>query len=126
MRFLVLVKGPESERTREPPPEMMDVIMQLGRDSAKAGVKVEPGGLLPTKSATRMRIDGGKLSIIDGPFSEAKEVVGGWAFYECDTWEQARAATRAYMELHLKYWPEWTGECELRQVVEGTPMKFES
>src|SRR5262245_14477416 len=102
MRFLVLVKGPESAYARQPPPEMMDKIMQLGRESAKNGVKVEPGGLLPTMQAVRMRIDGGELSVTDGPFSEAKEVIGGWAFYECDSWAQARAATKAYMELHLQ------------------------
>lgn len=124
MRFLVLVKGPELEM-RQPPAEMMDVIMELGRQSGKNGVKVEPGGLLGTKTATRMRIDKGKLSITDGPFSEAKEVIGGWAFYECDTWEQAYAATKAYMELHLKHWPEWTGECELRQCVDGPPLRFD-
>src|SRR5262249_16471306 len=125
MRFLVLVKGPETLRGRQPPAEMMDVIMQLGRDAAKNGVKVEPGALLPTTTSARFRIDDRKLSVTDGPFTEAKEVVGGWAFYECDTWEQAYAATKAYVELHLKYWPEWTGECELRQVVDGPPMRFD-
>lgn len=126
MRFLVLVKGPESAYQRQPPPDMMEKIIRLGGEAYRNGVKVEPGGLLPTSTAKRYRLEGGKLTITDGPFTEAKEVIGGWAFYECDTWEQAVAATQAYMDLHVQHWPEWTGECELRQCVDGPQLRFDT
>jgi hypothetical protein len=125
MRFLVLVKGAEGAYARQPPPHMMEKIMELGSNAARNGVKVEPGGLSPTATGKRFRIENGKLSVTDGPFAEAKEVVGGWAFYECDTWEQAVAATQAYMDLHLQHWPDWTGECELRQCVDGPQLRFD-
>ncbi len=63
-----------------------------------------------------MRIDGGKLSVIDGPFTEAKEIIGGYAQFELNSKQEAVESAVRFMELHKKYWPGWEGETEVRQM----------
>lgn len=121
MRFVVLVRAVERPDGGMPSPAMIEGMHALGTRLAKEGLLVEPGGLLPTARSTRMRIDGGTMSITDGPYAEAKEVVGGFAFYNCESYEQAYAATKDFMALHLEHMPGWEGECELRQVVDAPP-----
>ena len=61
----------------------MEAMDQLVKDAAKAGcVMVEAGGLLPTSNGVRVRLSGGKLTVMDGPFTEAKEVIGGYAIFD--------------------------------------------
>jgi hypothetical protein len=69
--------------------------------------------------AFSVRQSRGKLTVTDGPFSEAKEVIGGYAVFDVATKEEAMALTMRFMELHLKHWPEWEGESEVRQMFEG-------
>ncbi len=117
MRYMILVKG-RPGAARMPPPALMEAINTLGVEAAAAGVRIEPGGLKPAAEATRFRIDGGKLSVTDGPYAEAKEVVGGYAICEAPSREAALASTRHFMELHLRHWPEWEGECEVREILD--------
>ena len=77
MRFMTMVKAPEKSPLGPPPKALMEAIGKLGEEAAKAGVMVEMGGLLPTAMGARLRLSGGKLTVTDGPFSEAKEVIGG-------------------------------------------------
>ncbi len=65
----------------------------------------------------RVRLSGGRLTTIDGPFSETKDVVGGYAMYEVPSKDEAIAAARRFLELHQQHWPGWEGEVEIRQVV---------
>jgi len=74
------------------------------------------GGLGPTAQSTRVRVSKGKLTVIDGPFTETKEVVGGYAQFELKSKEEAIEGAIRFMELHRKYWPEWEGETEVRQI----------
>jgi hypothetical protein len=80
------------------------------------------GGLLPSAMGARVRIARGKLSVIDGPFAEAKEVVGGYAVYVASSKAEAIEQARRFMDLHLKHWPGWEGETELRQIYEPGEM----
>ncbi|HEY8258959.1 MAG TPA: YciI family protein [Gemmatimonadales bacterium] len=114
MRFMIMVKSKES--SAPPPKELMDGIAQLGQEAAKAGVFVDTGGLLPTAMGARVRVSGGQISVTDGPFTEAKEVVGGFAVYQVKSREEAVAWTRRFMELHAKHWKGWEGEAEVRQM----------
>ena len=116
MKFMVMVKG--AEPSGPPPQALMDGIAQLGMEAAKAGVMVETGGLLPSAAGARVRIRNKKLSITDGPFTEAKEVVGGYAVYQVRSKEEAIEWTRRFMELHREHWPDWEGESEIRQIFE--------
>ena len=114
MRFLNLVKS--AENSGRPPKELMDAIAQLADEVAKAGRMLGAGGLAPTSMSTRIRVSKGQLSVIDGPFTESKEVIGGFAMFEYKSREEAIEAGKRFMELHKKYWPEWEGETEIRQV----------
>lgn len=119
MRFMMIVHGPEDFGKAGPPPkELMDAIGKLGEEAAKAGKMVSMGGLLPTAQGARIRQTGGKLVTTDGPFTEAKEVVGGFSIMDLASKEEALEAARDFMALHAKYWPKWEGECEIRQMYE--------
>jgi len=72
MRFMTMVKS--AEKSGPPPKALLDAIANLGIEAAKAGVLVEAGGLAPTAMGGRVRLTGGKLTVLDGPFTEAKEV----------------------------------------------------
>jgi len=114
MRFMTLVKSAE---TSAPPPQaLMDAIGKLGAEAAGKGVMVEMGGLLPTAMGARVRLAGGRLTVTDGPFTEAKEVIGGYAVYAVKSREEALEWTRRFMALHQEHWKGWEGEVELRQL----------
>jgi hypothetical protein len=116
MKFMVMVKAVEN--SAPPPKALMEAIAKLGEEACKSGVMVQMGGLMPTVmgGAARVRVAEGELSVIDGPFTEAKEVVGGFAVYEVKSKAEAVEWTRRFMELHRKHWPGWQGESELRQL----------
>jgi len=114
MRYMCLVKHAESFRSQPMPQKLMDAMGVLMDEAWKAGVMVDTGGLLPTKDAFRARVGGGKVTLTDGPFTEAKEVVGGYAIMEFKTHEDAVAWTKKFMQVHVVGWPEWEGECEVR------------
>ncbi len=114
MKFMMIVKHPEKQGP--PPKELMDAIAILAQDAAKEGTMIGNGGLAPTALGASVRIAGGKLTVTDGPFTEAKEVVGGYAQFELKSKEEAVKSAVQFMELHKKYWPGWEGETEVRQM----------
>lgn len=81
---------------------------------SKDGTLVDTGGLLPSKDGFRIRLADGQISATDGPFSEAKEVIGGWAILKAESRAEAVRIATEFMELHRKHWPEFEGECEVR------------
>jgi hypothetical protein len=118
MRFMTMVKS--SETSGPPPKALMDAIAKLGEEGAKAGVMVEVGGLLPSVKGALVRVSGGKLTVTDGPFTEAKELVGGYAVYEVKSKDEAIEWTRRFMELHREHWKGWEGETEIRQMFDAS------
>jgi len=114
MRFMMMVK--HSENQGPPPAGFMEVMAKLGEDAAKAGTMVLSGGLAATAASTRVRLSKGQIRAIDGPFTEAKEVFGGYAVFELKSKEEAIERTQRFMELHHKHWPGWEGETEIRQL----------
>jgi len=114
MRFMMIVKHAEKQET--PPKELMDAITKLVEEETKAGTMVGTGGLGPTALGARVRLSGGQVTVTDGPFTEAKEVVGGYAQFELKSKEEAVESAVHFMELHKKYWPSWEGETEVRQM----------
>jgi len=116
MRFLPMVKMNEAKMTTTPK-AMIDAMNAMVEEAAKDGcVMVQGVGLLPTSSGMRARLAGGRLTLTDGPFTEAKEVVGGYAIFECASKAQMRKWTERFMELHKLHMPGWEGECEVRQI----------
>lgn len=114
MRFMMLVKHAENQGP--PPKELMDAIAKLSDEAVKSGSMLGSGGLAPTAQSTRVRVSNGQLSVIDGPFTETKEVVGGYAQFEMNSKEEAIEGARHFMELHRQHWPGWEGETEIRQM----------
>jgi hypothetical protein len=119
MQFLMMVSGKENQG--QPPAAMMEAIEQAAEEATKNGTMVFRGGLYPASQAVRMRVNGGRLIVTDGPFAEAKEVVGGFAIFELKTREEALEGAKHFMELHQRHWPGWVGEIEVRQVWQDAP-----
>ena len=114
MRYMMLVR--HAEKQGPPPKELMEAIDLLAKEATKAGTMIGAGGLGPTAQGARVRLSGGKVSVTDGPFTEAKEVIGGYAQFEFKTREEAIESAVRFMELHKKHWPGWEGETEVRQL----------
>jgi hypothetical protein len=111
---MMLVK--HAENSSVPPKELMDAIAKLSEDAVKAGTMLRSGGLAPTAQSTRVRLSGGQIQVSDGPFTESKEVIGGYAQFELPSKEEALAGAVQFMELHRKHWPGWEGETEIRRI----------
>ena len=116
MKFLGFIKADESYRHQGPPPALMEAMGKFVQESFQSGVLADTGGLKPSASASRIRIQGGKLTVTDGPFSETKEVVGGWAIMQGRSKDEVLAVSRRFMELHQQYWPGWEGTSELYEM----------
>ena len=80
MRFMMLVKS--AENSGPPPKELMEAIWKDAENATKSGAMIESGGLKPSALSARVQLRQGRVTAIDGPFSEAKEVVGGFAIFE--------------------------------------------
>jgi hypothetical protein len=119
LRFMTMVKS--AERSGPPPQSLMEAIAKLGIEAGKAGVLVETGGLMPTGTGARVRLAKGRLTVTDGPFTEAKEVIGGYAVYDVKSKAEAIEWTTRFMQLHKEHWPGWEGETEIRQIFGGAP-----
>ena len=117
MRFMMIVK--HAEKQGHPPKELMDEIAKLAQESVQAGTMLGNGGLASTEQGARVRLSGGKVTVIDGPFTEAKEVIGGYAQFELTSKEEAIKSAVRFMELHKQFWPEWEGETEVRLMMEA-------
>ncbi|MBZ5655278.1 MAG: YciI family protein [Acidobacteriia bacterium] len=114
MKFMMLVK--HGKNPGPPPKELMDAIAILSEEAVKNRTMLGSGGLAPIEQSTRVRVSKGQLTVSDGPFTEAKEVVGGYAQFELKSKQEAIDGAVRFMELHRKYWPEWEGETEIRQI----------
>lgn len=104
MKFITMVKTLNPQASGSPPPELMGAIIHLGME---AGAKMtETGGMA---LAGKVTTTGGRM-VTDGPFTEAKEHLGGYAIYELETEAEIVEWTERFVELHRKHWPQWDGE----------------
>ena len=116
MRFISMVKFAEAKAV-PPSKAFLEAMGQLTQDAAKAGcVMVGAEGLLPTSMGARVRLADSKVTVMDGPFTEAKEVVGGFAIFDAPSKAEMLEWTRRFMDLHRTHIPGWEGEAELRQI----------
>lgn len=116
MKYLMLIKHSEDYRSKPIPQALMDAMGGFITEGFASGVVKDTAGLKPTSDGFRVRSSGGKLTVTDGPFTEAKEIVGGYAMIEVKSREEALEVARQFMELHRLHWPEFVGECEVRPV----------
>lgn len=110
MKFLSLYKS--QERNTPPSQEEMARMGKLVEDGMKAGWLVATEGCLPSALGARVRMDNGKLSVTDGPFTESKELVGGFAILQAKSKEEAIELAKDFLKV------VGNGECELRQIYE--------
>jgi hypothetical protein len=114
MKYLMFIRHSESDRESPPPPALMEAMGKFVKKSLAKGTLVDTGGLLPSKDGVRLRLADGKITVRDGPFSESKEVIGGWAIVKADSKAEALEIASEFMELHRKYWPGFDCESEVR------------
>lgn len=122
MKFMTMVKAVEGQGF--PPPELFDGINKLGEEAMKAGVFVDTGGLMPTAAGAEVTLRNGEIEVIDGPFAEGKEVIGGYAVYETKSKEEALEWVRKFLDLHIKYWPGFECTVEVRPYMEAPPAEW--
>ena len=111
MKFLSIYKT--EERGIPPSQEEMAKMGKLVEDGLKAGFLLATEGCLPSALGARVRISGGNLTVTDGPFTEAKEVVGGFALLRANSKEEAIELVKNFLQV------AGDGECELRQIFEA-------
>jgi hypothetical protein len=110
MRFLSMIRL--DEKTAQPPSErLMAEMGKLLEEATREGWLVTTAGLRPTSEGKRMRWNRGKLSTTDGPFTETKEVIGGYAILEAESMQEALELTKRFLRIHGD---EWNVECEIR------------
>ncbi len=118
MRFLCLYKSSKPEGTPTSPQEMA-AMGQLIEEMTKAGVLLATEGCLPSSKGARVRLSGGKISVTDGPFTETKEIIGGFALIQVASKEEAIEWTERFLAV------AGDGESEIRQVWEASDFENE-
>jgi len=122
MRFMMMIKADSNYEAGLPHnAELLEAIGKFTADMSKAGVLLQNGGLLPSSRGARVRVSRGKLSVTDGPFAETKELIGGFAIIEAKSLEEAIELGQRFMQIHASILgPSYDGECEVRQMYDGT------
>jgi len=118
MKFMFIVK---SAHKVPPTPALLEAMHKLASREIEAGRMLDNGGLMPLAEGAQVRISGGELSVLDGPFAETKEVIGGYAVFDLHSKEEAVASAVEFMQLHKDLQPGWEGTCELRAFAPGGP-----
>ena len=112
MRYLSMIRIDENTG-QVPSEQLMTDMGKLIEELTQAGSLIRTAGLRPTSEGMRVRIRRGKLTTIDGPFTETKDVIGGYAILEAPSMDAAVALTKRFLEVHGD---EWDIECEVRQL----------
>ena len=110
MRFLAVYRS--AETGLPPSPENMAAMGQLIDEMARAGVLLATEGCQPSSKGSRVRIAGGKFTVTDGPFTETRELIGGFALFQVQSKEEAIEWTKRFLKL------AGDGESEIRQLYE--------
>ncbi len=118
-RFMGFVRMEEGGGA--PPQALFDAMDKYIGEQAASGAFLDGGGLFGTEDAVNFVVRKGETTRVDGPYAEAKEVVGGWALLQYDTLEEAIAGQQEFAELHAKYWPECEMVATLRQISDQAP-----
>jgi hypothetical protein len=118
MKFMFIVKSAHSMASN---PKLLEEMHKLAKREIEAGRMLDNGGLMPISQGAQVCIVAGRLQVIDGPYAEAKEVIGGYAVFEQRDKEEAVASAMEFMQLHKDHLPGWEGTCEVRAFAPGGP-----
>lgn len=119
MKYLLLVRHSESFRSESIPQGLLDSMGKFVEEGFKSGLLIDTAGLKPTAEGHRVTLNGGKLSVTDGPFAETKEAIGGYALVNVQSKQEALDVARKFMELHREHWPDFECVCEVRPLEEN-------
>jgi hypothetical protein len=114
MRFMYVIKS--NAEPGPPTPALMEAMHALATREIAAGRMIDDGGLMPLAMGARITNARGKVSVVDGPFAETKEVIGGYAVFEVKDREEGLALAVEFMQLHVDHMPGWEGVMEMREV----------
>jgi hypothetical protein len=114
MRYLIMLKA--NQPATPPPPALMEAIMNLGAEATAAGALLDTAGLEPSAAGARVRLSGGRLTVTDGPFAEAKETIS-YALYEVRNKDEAVEWASRFLALHRDLWDGWEGDAEVLKVM---------
>ncbi len=121
MRYMLTVYSTkDSEAGRPPDPRLMAVIGQMAETLTKSGVMVDSAGLAPTSMGSRIRVANGQVTVTDGPFTEAKEIIGGYAIVDVPSKEEAIEMSKRFWQVHADVLgPSFVGGGEVRPMFGG-------
>ena len=114
MRFLSMIRLRENSGM-QPSEQLMADMGRLIDEMTRAGVLLDTAGLRPSAEGVRVKLRSGRTSVVDGTFTESKEVIGGFALLKADSMTEAVELTRRFL---LTHGPEWEIECEVRELEE--------
>jgi hypothetical protein len=120
MKFMMIVKAnQDSEAGKPPDPRVLAEIGKHSEEMIKKGILLETGGLLPSSKGARIQVNGKKMVVIDGPFTETKELIGGYAILKASSKQEAIEMGKAFMKLHTDVLGEsYEGQLEIRQLMD--------
>jgi hypothetical protein len=103
MRFMMLVKAkPEYEAGTPPAPEVIAEVGKLAEKMQAAGILLGSGGLLPSNQGRRVSMKAGRRVVTDGPFTETKELIGGFAIVQAESAAAALALANDFLDAHIR------------------------
>ncbi|MEO7456164.1 MAG: YciI family protein [Gemmatimonadaceae bacterium] len=121
MRYMMLIKHKADYRGIKPSPALQQAMGEFIGEYITNGKFVDGAGLKSTHRAKKIQLSGGKIGVVDGPFTESKEIIGGYALMDLESDEEALTVATRFMELHRLHAPDFEGESELRVIEEGEP-----
>ena len=121
MRYMMFIKHTEDYRGKEIPAGLIEAMDQFIGEYSRQGKFIDGAGLKSSHKGKNVQLRNGQLSVVDGPFTESKELVGGYAIVDVDSDEEALDICRKFMDLHRVHRPEFEGESELRPFETGAP-----
>jgi hypothetical protein len=121
MRYMLFIKHTQDYRGQTPPPALMKAMGEFVVPNIKSGKFIDAAGLMSTWRGKKVQLRGGKVRVVDGPFTESKEIIGGYTLVEAASDQEALDLAREFVELHRIHAPGMEIECEMRPLQTGMP-----
>lgn len=121
MRYMLFIKHTEDYFGKTPSAELMKAMGEFVVPNLKSGKFVEAAGLMSTRRAKKVQLREGQVRVVDGPFTESKEIIGGYTLVEAESDQEALDLAKRFIELHRIHAPEMQVECEVRPLQTGMP-----
>ena len=116
MRFMTFIKSDETMPWGPPSTALFEAMGQYAKEGFENGTLIEQGGLGSSGQGAIVSLVDSSITVLDGPFTETKELIGGYAVIEVRSKDEAIELGRRLLQIHLDNWPGWEGSCEIRQL----------